>query len=152
MDEFVADSSSDGSGEFDGEKWYVRSRNTKGFASTVRMNVPPSVTAEAGRIVASQRVSEFRTTADVYRHALVVGLKMTADRIDDPNFRKAVNSFTVSAAVETAIAHKESEEATNQMLSKSRYMGVDVNQFAELVNQVDDPKIAERMRQILGLD
>lgn len=80
----MSDGFGDGSnGGYSPDKFYTASRNTKGFTSTLRMNVPPEVVAWIGQIVQSGAIPEIRTREDFFRDALIHELHRTQEFIDN---------------------------------------------------------------------
>lgn len=117
-DPFLSDSSSDGSSELDLSKFYTASRDKKGFATTVRISVPPGFPGRAAELVARRIVPEYRTTADVYRDALVIGLEIRARQINDPSFTRAYSELQAEAELESVDIQMEASRRVVKLMSK----------------------------------
>lgn len=109
-DEFLSDASTDASTGFDMAKFYVASTNKKGFATTLRLNVPPSTTAMMAQIVASKE-TPFRTPQDGWRDAQVIGLHYRAEWLGSESYAQLAEVFRQDAEIETMLVMAQRERA-----------------------------------------
>lgn len=103
-DEFPSSSSSPAN-SYDPDKVYNASRDSKGFGSSLRMKVPPSLLSELGHVVQSGIITEYRTREDFFRDAIVHRLHWVADRV--PSIAPYAAQFTAAAEADSLIALNE---------------------------------------------
>lgn len=155
-DEFSADSSENGSNGFSLDKFYPNARDRKGFATTKRLNLPPTVYGHIGEFVARRIVPQYRTTDDVFRDAIVVGLNVRAQQFDEPGFTRIANDFTALAEAERNL---EEIKVANRLVdtvqeiwdnAKTRQQRDNaVTSCEKLLQDVTDPEIIAKVQDLI---
>lgn len=82
-DEFLTEASEAVDNKYSPDKFYTASRNKKGFATTIRVNVPPEVLSMLGQLVQSKVIPEYTTTEAFLRDAIVHRIKYVETMIKD---------------------------------------------------------------------
>lgn len=82
-DEFLTEASEAVDNKYSPDKFYTASRNKKGFASTLRVNLPPEVLSIVSQLVQSKVIPEYTTGEAFFRDAIVHRLKYIEGMVKD---------------------------------------------------------------------
>jgi hypothetical protein len=74
------------------EHFYTRSRENGGLHTSVKTNIPENLHGQIAAFVASGKIPDYRTMADVVRDSLVHRMKWVVEHYDVPGLEKAVTA------------------------------------------------------------
>lgn len=139
-DPFVTDSSSQQSNTYDATKFYTVARDKKGFTTTVRVSIPPSVMSQIASLIATQTIPEYRTSADVLRDALVHRLVWLGENTANVVLSDLANAMIAETRSEGFLRQRESVRKT-------------LNNYEDalrMAGRTDQLKIIDSMKGDLG--
>lgn len=82
------------------EKYYTYSVDARGHKETIRVPFPPSVYGRIGELIASKRVSQYRTPQDFIRDAVIHRLEYLNDFLKDVGIADTIKHEMLLSQVE----------------------------------------------------
>lgn len=133
---------------YDPSNFYTASTDGKGVTASIRINVPPAVSAEISAMIQSGKVGDYRTAADFWRDAGTHRLHWLAAYMKDPRLNNFVSMQMRLAERERQMHEMEDLEVylqrTEELLSKARRRG-DMDMVSQVVEE--NRKMAEGIRE-----
>lgn len=111
-----------GDGEYAVEKFYTDSRDNKGHAASYRIQIPTGLGNELAELIASKRIPDYRTVADVFRDALTHRLHWLKDEFHIDTLERPVTMYTLRCEAERQGQMREDSEAACRVIEENLRM------------------------------
>lgn len=101
------------------EEFYTRSKDNKGHSTVYHIRLPDDVAGELPAIIQSGKIPAYRTTADIWRDALIHRLHWLSENFEAlPNIESVRNTITRIAVENNTLRYTEEITSYNRMLQQ----------------------------------
>lgn len=117
------------------EKFYTDSRDNKGHASSVRVQLPPGFANQLAELIASKRIPEYRTISDVFRDAVVHRLTWLKDEFHVETLERPINMYTIRCEMEALMQVREDSEAAVRLIEDNLRLAASQDELSSTVER-----------------
>jgi hypothetical protein len=97
--------------EYSTNSFYTGSRDKHGHATTLRVNIPPSVMNDLQELIASRRVAAYKTAQDFARDALIHRMKYLIDELDVYSLEQTWALWMINLSMDAALNRVQEQKA-----------------------------------------